>query len=167
MGADKATIEIDGTPMAERVVVALAAAGAGHVSTIGGAPVGGATPVPDRWPGEGPLGGVLTALSVSEADVVVVSACDLREPSDSTITALVRELHQNPAADIAVPMLEGHRQLDQMAIRRRSQGRLMAAFDAGERSLRAGLERLIISELSGLDPASLVDADTPGELPVR
>ena len=82
MGTDKAFVEVDGRPMAGRVAAALRAAGAAEVLAVGGdldrlPSLGFDRAVPDRHPGEGPLGGLLTALAAAGHDVVVVLACDV------------------------------------------------------------------------------------------
>lgn len=93
MGGDKALLEIGGVAMAERVARALAAAGCAPVVFVGGdrerlAALG--RPVhADRWPGEGPLGGVITALAAASGDDVVVAACDLAFLDRSTVTVLL------------------------------------------------------------------------------
>lgn len=124
MGCDKALIEIDGRPMAARVADALRAGGCAPVLAVGGdghalAAVG-LVPVTDRWPGEGPLGGLATALSVAEdvssagrlavgaaADrraggrpddepfsdpTVVVAPCDWLRPDAAVVHALLQAL---------------------------------------------------------------------------
>src|SRR5687768_5401850 len=81
MGADKALVEGDGLAMARRAADALWAAGATEVMAVGGdAQALGRLSlevVRDLHPGEGPLGGILTALAATDEDVVVVLACDL------------------------------------------------------------------------------------------
>lgn len=64
-GTNKALVELDGKPMLERMRHLLASAGACEIVIIGDpGKYGsfGATCVADRWPGEGPLGGIVTAL---------------------------------------------------------------------------------------------------------
>jgi molybdopterin-guanine dinucleotide biosynthesis protein A len=79
MGVDKATIPVDGVAMARRVADALAAAGCSPVSAIGGDPAElgrlGLDTVIDRYPGDGPLGGILTALAVQAPAAVVRAIC--------------------------------------------------------------------------------------------
>ena len=61
MGRDKATLPVDGVPMAARVADALRRAGAEPVLAVGGDQAAlealGLTWVADRHPGEGPSGG--------------------------------------------------------------------------------------------------------------
>ena len=70
MGRDKALIEIDGVAMVTIAVEALRAAGAADVWVVGGdrgaIEALGHRWVPDLHPGEGPLGGVITAKNARE-----------------------------------------------------------------------------------------------------
>jgi molybdenum cofactor guanylyltransferase len=109
MGTDKALVEVDGVAMAERVARALEAAGCAPVAFVGGDEAGlgrfGRPFHPDRWPGEGPLGGVLTALVDVGGEVVVggdvvVAACDLPFLDASTIDRLLAAAA--PGIDVAV-----------------------------------------------------------------
>ena len=79
MGRDKGLLEWQGVPLASHVARAVADA-AGGVTLIGrpetyghlGYPV-----VPDDHPGLGPLGGIATALRLSDARWNLVVACDM------------------------------------------------------------------------------------------
>ena len=94
MGADKAMIRVDGVAMARRVADALLDAGCSPVIAVGGdaAELGrlGLVGVDDEFPGEGPLGGVLTALSLGAPAVVL--ACDLPNIRAATVSALIAAL---------------------------------------------------------------------------
>lgn len=99
MGRTKATVEVDGRPLASRAVDALRAAGVDSVVMIGGDPteldVLGVPVVPDLWPNEGPVGGVLTALAFAretgDLDRVVVLSCDLDRITGASVGALLSE----------------------------------------------------------------------------
>jgi len=96
MGTDKALYEVDGSAMALRVSAAANAAGASEVLLIGGTAarakkLSGAWKK-DLYPGEGPLGGVITALKAASHDSVVVLSCDMPFITDSVISSLVRSL---------------------------------------------------------------------------
>src|SRR3954447_6439712 len=87
MGRDKALIEIDGRPLVERVADVLVASGCAPVVAIGPAESSARIEhVDDLWPGAGPLGGVLTALSLASPAIVV--ACDLPRLDVQTVNAL-------------------------------------------------------------------------------
>ncbi|MFM8794000.1 MAG: molybdenum cofactor guanylyltransferase, partial [Acidimicrobiales bacterium] len=81
MGCDKATYQVDGIAMANRVADAGKTAGADEVLMIGGSQARAkslsGTWKKDAFPGEGPLGGVITALKASTHDSVVVLSCDM------------------------------------------------------------------------------------------
>jgi len=96
MGTDKATYEIDGISMAQRVADAASKAGATEIMFIGGtsarAKKFSGIWKKDLYPGEGPLGGVITALKSASHDAVVVLSCDMPFVTDSVISSLVRAL---------------------------------------------------------------------------
>jgi molybdopterin-guanine dinucleotide biosynthesis protein A len=96
MGSDKATYEIDGTAMANLVAQAANEAGASEVLLVGGTSSRAKTLVgnwkKDAYPGEGPLGGVITALKASKTDSVVVLSCDMPFITSAVISSLVSGL---------------------------------------------------------------------------
>jgi len=179
MGRDKATLEVDGVPMAVRVARALEAAGAVRVVAVG-VPVRatGALPmpvIPDEHPGAGPLGGLLTALRSSVVGATAVLACDLVDPSPAAIAALVDVLadhaeHAEHAEHAAVvPRVDGRPQwLHGVWVADRCLPALDAAFAAGERSIHravAGLAGVRFVDLaSELTAHELRDADEPQDL---
>jgi molybdenum cofactor guanylyltransferase len=91
MGHDKALVEVAGLPMAERVARALVGAGCAPVRFVGGGAAAlavlGRPVVADRFPGEGPLGGVVTALAAGGD--VVVAACDLVDLDPATVGVVI------------------------------------------------------------------------------
>lgn len=101
MGVDKASFEVDGVPMAERVARAATEAGAGEVLFVGGTQkrVQGFSGSwkKDTYPGEGPLGGLITALKASTNDVVVVLSCDMPFITAAVISSLVRGMEDAQA----------------------------------------------------------------------
>ena len=124
----------------------------------------------DRWPGAGPLGGVATALGGAidaDVDIVVVLACDLLAPDPAAIESLLAALDADPAADVAVPQVDGRYQWLHAAWRTRVAARLSSALDGGERAVHRAVDRqrLRIATVSGLDPGQVADADTPDRLP--
>lgn len=101
MGVDKATFEVDGVAMAERVARAAAEAGAAEVMFVGGTQkrakgLSGSWKK-DVYPGEGPLGGVITALKASSNDIVVVLSCDMPFITSAVISSLVRGMEDAQA----------------------------------------------------------------------
>lgn len=96
MGSDKATYEVDGSPMAVRVAQAAQSAGASEILLVGGTQARAkkliGTWKKDAFPGEGPLGGVITALKAATHDSVVVLSCDMPFITDAVISSLVKGL---------------------------------------------------------------------------
>jgi molybdopterin-guanine dinucleotide biosynthesis protein A/alpha-beta hydrolase superfamily lysophospholipase len=152
MGRDKAAIEVGGTAMVARVASALAGAGTGPVSVVGGdravAELAGAAHLADRWPGEGPLGGVITALGSCDAPMGVVAACDLPSLDAGSVGRLVRALDEQPSAGVAVAV-DGQRHWTCAAWRvDAALGVLEAAFAAGERSIQRAAAGLAVAEVT-------------------
>lgn len=163
MGRPKALIEVDGVPMVVRVATALDAGGCTPVRLIGGTalPSGiGYALVEDRWPGEGPLGGVITALLDAGGDVVV-AACDLPDLD----AAAVRAIRDAPGADRVGAVAATTDRLEPALARwnHRALEQLTAIFATGERALHVALERLDVMEVS-VDPAAMRNINTPGDL---
>jgi molybdopterin-guanine dinucleotide biosynthesis protein A len=173
MGVDKALLVVDGEPMVVRAAAALADAGASEVSVIGGdagvlASLGLRT-VADRWPAEGPLGGLVTALDGARADVVVVLAADLLRPDPAAIRGVVDVLARVDGADLAVPIVDGRAQWLHAAWRRGCRGHLEQEFAAGERAIHRAVAAsgLVVVDATDLPAAAVADADTPDQLPPR
>jgi len=169
MGVDKALLEVAGRPMVVAAATALAEAGATEIVAVGGDLAAlrglGLDAVPDDHPGEGPLGGVLTALRRAPTDVVVVLACDMPGVDATTVAALLRALAAEPDADVAAASDAGRLQPITAAYRIRALPLLAERFGAGERAVRRALEPLSVVVVEGLRPAALGDVDRPEDLP--
>src|SRR5437762_6085926 len=97
MGTDKAFVVVEGAPMALRVARAMAAAGAERVICVGGdlARLGalGLHTAPDLYPGDGPLGGLVSAFdAAADEPMLLVAPCDLVAPSAAAFRAIVAAL---------------------------------------------------------------------------
>ncbi len=116
----------------------------------------------DQHPGEGPFGGILTALASTDADVVVVLACDLPavDPAPS-------RPWWTPSAKPTWPPrgTTGATNCSTPPITVGPQAHLQAAFAAGERAPRRAVGGLRVVSVTGLPPRTLADADTPDDLP--
>ncbi|HYN34297.1 MAG TPA: molybdenum cofactor guanylyltransferase [Ilumatobacteraceae bacterium] len=168
MGRTKALIEVHGTPMASLVANALADAGCESVVLFGGDPNELAPldrPVlPDRYPGEGPLGGILGVLELfgPQATDLLIVACDLANLSSTDLVALIDAARRRPDADVVVA--HGERIEPTCALwRSATVDRVRASFDAGERAVHRVLGDLCTVEVS-LAPTSLRNINTPGDL---
>lgn len=180
MGRDKALIELDGRALAVRVADALRAGGCREVVAVGGDAVAlarvGLTTVVDRWPGEGPLGGLATALVAAPGraragragdTTVVLAPCDLLTPSSALVASLVSALDRRPDVDASVPRVGGRLEWTLSAWRLRPGlgVELGALVGRGVRRLDALAEAVRWAEVTTARAADLADADHPEDLP--
>ena len=165
MGRDKALVEVDGVPMARRVADALAMAGCAEVVAVGGdaaAIVGlGLDVLPDEFPGEGPLGGVITALRQwPGAGTVVVVACDLPHLTADSLSAVIAALTPERMAAIGrtdrLQPLVGAWRPQVLPV-------LEQQFAAGERKLQTVVRLFPTAEVA-LPAHDLTNVNTPDDL---
>ena len=156
MERDKATIEVDGRTMAERVVGALRAAGAAEVVRVGGAD----GDVADDDPGEGPLAGIVRAVRWAAGRTVVVVPCDLVAPDPSSLAALAAAV--GDGAPVAVP---GRDRPLPIAVGGAGADALRTAYAGGERAVHRAVATVDGVVVVPVGDAALADADTPGQLP--
>lgn len=165
MGTDKALVEVGGVAMADRVARALDRAGCEPVVFIGGdvdrlADLG--RPVhADHWPGAGPAGGVVTALTVL-GDDVLIAACDLVDLDAATVRRVV-DAGRTSAADVAVattdrlqPLLSWWRHGSLVVV-----GEAWAAGAVAVHELIKGLSSVLVPVADG----ALRNVNRPGDLP--
>ena len=93
MGRDKALLAGDGLPLLSRAAGVVAGA-AGNCMIV--APAGryedlGWPILADLWPGEGPLGGILTALESSQSEWNLIVAVDMPFLDDAFLSLLLTE----------------------------------------------------------------------------
>ena len=174
MGRDKALLEVGGRPLALTVASTLRAAGARRVLAVGGDAAGlaalGIEVVPDLHPGEGPLGGLVTALAAARAEVVVVLACDLPGVDEHSVRSVVQALVADPRLAAAWPVEErpggGVVQHVLHGAWRvpAALDALQVAFEAGERSVVRAAAGLATREVRGIEPSTLRNANRPEDL---
>ena len=168
MGEPKADLSLDGTPMAHRVRHALFDGGVGAVVLIG-APEDQAGSVADRWPGEGPLGGLATAVAhaagLEGVEAVVVAACDQPDLTGALVAALLGALAGAPAEAVgaAVRTADGRRHPFPSAWRATAGPALAALVDAGSRRADAAFSIGPIVDIEAAE-AALADLDTPDDV---
>ena len=164
MGRDKALVEVDGAAMAARVAAALRDGGCAPVVAIGGDRAAlaalGLGVVVDAHPGDGPLGGILTALGVAGGhDAVVVVSCDLPWLTGSVVRAVAAARGDH---DVAVASTDRREPLC-AAWRRPAPAPLVEAFAAGERAVHRALELVDVVEVP-VDRAALRNVNSPADL---
>lgn len=164
MGRDKALLEVEGEAMVLRVANALRAAGCAPVFAVGGDRAGiealGIEFVADQHPGEGPLGGVITALDTCQSPAVVVVACDLPFLTADTVRSLIVR-HRGALATVATT----DRVQPLCAVWSRSAlAQARDVFSTGERRLATVLHDVIATQVR-VNPQDLANVNAPSDLP--
>ena len=141
MGRDKALLELDGLPFAERIARAMRAA-VGRLRVVGRDAVGEVHGVPDLRPGLGPLAGLEAALADCEGDAALVVACDMPFVTEAFLRLLIGRAAQAPGSAV-VPEDAGGRRAPLCGVYPRAALPLVTGLlDAGERRPRALLDRM-------------------------
>ncbi len=165
MGRDKAFVDLGDRKLVEVAAQALAGAGATEVFAVGGDTEAlarvGLKCVPDQFPGEGPLGGVITALQAATENVVAVLGCDHGATNQEAVTLLLQALG---TADVVIPTTQDHWQTAHAVWRTSCAGSLRAAFDNGIRSIRDATEDLAVQLVEPAQARWFDDIDTPADL---
>lgn len=166
MGADKATLVVDGKPMAVRVADALWEAGCQPVECQGGDAASieayGLTVHPDRLSGGGPLAAIATALDRHHDDDVVVVACDLVDVDAPAIETLIERGQSDALIDVVAARDEGGRHL-LVWWRAGSGTRIASLIDEGVRSYRDALDRLDVCDVA-VTSSAIRNVNTPDDL---
>jgi molybdopterin-guanine dinucleotide biosynthesis protein A len=152
MGSDKAALRHGGRALARRVTDDLAAHGLEPVALVGSPAPGaldlapGVAVVADLHPGEGPLGGILTALEWSPAACCVVVPCDVvRWEPASLVPLLLAGVDVDADVDVAVLTSERGPEPLYACWRRAALPCLRAAFADGVRAPTDVLARLRVA----------------------
>ncbi|VTS05231.1 molybdenum cofactor guanylyltransferase [Tuwongella immobilis] len=168
MGRPKAMLEIAGEPMLARVIrqlssgcspiVVVSAAGQPWHSVISGRLSGhlGVFWEVDRWPGEGPLGGILTAMIALQpmVDAVLVCGCDQPFLSPAVISKLIDGWQ---GAMVRMPVVDGQRYPLTALYAMSFLPEMLRQFEAGERRPRrladcGSTEWVSAAEIQQVDP---------------
>ncbi|MBV8907245.1 MAG: molybdenum cofactor guanylyltransferase [Acidobacteriia bacterium] len=155
MGRDKALLPLRGRALGQYIADAVAAA-AGRVVLVGdperygplGYPV-----IPDRYPGEGPLGGILTALADTAADWNLVLACDMPEVETHFLETLLHAAEER-GGDVLTPAGPSGRSEPLCSVyHRRALPAFELVFARGERKISAALAavRTAVLPVAGVD----------------
>lgn len=151
MGQDKALMPFLGQPLIARQAARLRPLGA-PLLVISNRPEQYAflqlPVIPDRYPGTGPLGGLLTALLAADTELVAVVACDMPFLQARLIEAQCRLLHQE-AADVVIPRSpDGLEPLHAVYRVDTCLPPVREAFAAGERKMIAWFPAAHVREMS-------------------
>jgi molybdenum cofactor guanylyltransferase len=170
MGSDKAALFIQGEPLLRRTTRLLRAI-TPDVAIIGPPERAALAPdvpiIPDRWPHQGPLGGIATALQALAGDAVLAVGCDMPFLNATLLRYMVTLA---PAHDAVVVRIDGEVHPLHAVYQRRWLPIIEAQLLAGDRQVQHFLARLQAHfvegpELNHLDPQHLstFNANTPEE----
>jgi molybdenum cofactor guanylyltransferase len=137
-GLEKARLPLGGRPLLQRSLDALRPVTSAQW-IVGGAAAHGAPALPDQYPDQGPLGGLLTALDVIETTHALVVACDLPFLTASFLADLRDTGARAPLG--LVTTREGRLALC-LSIRRDTRAQIHEAWARGCRRMRDLEERL-------------------------
>jgi len=85
MGADKASLVIEGRTLLQRTATALRVVGATIVAVSGDRPGG----IPDRWPRSGPIGGIASAVEYLPDGELLIVPVDMPRLNQSVLEPLI------------------------------------------------------------------------------
>jgi molybdopterin-guanine dinucleotide biosynthesis protein A len=159
MGRDKALLPFRGESLAGVIARAVERA-AGSVVVVGRSEFLDYPTIPDRYPGEGPLGGILTALHHIDADWNLIVACDM-----PAVTAdFLAELLDRAAAsgrDALIPHGPDGPEPLCAVYHRRSRETLDREFARGVRKIMAAVETLDAAVWEVAEVAHFQNVNTP------
>jgi len=170
MGRDKAFLPFRGGTLAGFVAREVLAAASSAVLVGDPKPheTLGFPVVPDLYPGEGPLGGILTALAHSPAEWNLIVACDMPAVSADFLRGLL-EAAENSQADALVPSNPVSGLPEPLCAVYRAGARpvIQAAFARGVRTVMTALasdpEHLRLIHLHVPDAICFQNVNTPEE----
>ncbi|HVM75635.1 MAG TPA: molybdenum cofactor guanylyltransferase [Candidatus Saccharimonadales bacterium] len=142
-GRDKALIELGGRTMLARTTELVAeVCGSAHIVAPRGKYPEAPAVVADQYPGEGPLGGIVTALSVTPAgDWALIVSCDMPFLTVEFLGEL-RRCAERSDKQVVVPRSVNGLEPLCAAWKREALPEVRAAFDAGIRKVTEAMKRL-------------------------
>ena len=157
MGRDKARLPFRGEALAEWVARMVKSA-AGSATLVGNPELGG---IPDLYPGDGPLGGILTALHHTTADWNLIVACDMPEVSAEFLSRLIAAA-ESSGGDALLPVGPSGNPEPLCAVYHRRAAEVMESrFAAGIRKVTQSLEGLATVWLPVAELKPFQNVNTP------
>jgi len=165
MGREKALLPLSGGTLGEKVARAVQGA-AGSAVLVGNPDLAGTIGfpgIPDLYPGEGPLGGILTALRHTSADWNLITACDMPELTHEFLSTLLAEAARTGAA-VLMPCPQGGLPEPLCAVYHHSaRGPAEAAFSNGIRKITSAFDGLNVVHLAVPEVKWFQNVNTPGD----
>ncbi len=163
MGRDKAYLPVGGRNLGARTAETVKAA-AGDVVVVGDPEryrALGYRVLADRYPGEGPLGGIVTALEDSAAEWNLIVACDMPQLTVALLQDLL-DTAGRKCMEILAPRAQDGRWEPLCAVYRRTAlGPLAQAFSSGIRKVTAAFAGLRVEAYPIRDSACFQNLNTP------
>jgi len=166
-GRDKALVEVSGTPMLERMIELLRCVSkqVKIVAVPSKYAAFGTEIIKDRWPGEGPLGGIITALddaakSPADCEWNLIVSCDMPFLTADWLRFLSERAAKSNAQVLLPHSASGPEPLC-ACYKTNAAAALRAAFQTGVRKVTDGLQH-VTTEV--LDEADWKRFDSAGRL---
>ena len=157
MGRDKARLPFRGGLLVGAVARAVSLA-AGNVTLVGHSEL---PSIPDRYPGGGPLGGILTALHHSSADWNLIVACDMPEVSAAFLGQLLAQAMRSQPGVVLPHGPDGLPQPLCAAYHRCALAPLDDHFGRGVRRVTEALSGLDVERFSVAELSLFQNVNTP------
>ena len=165
MGSDKALLRYRGATLLETVAEAVSQ-GAGRPRLVGNRDRYdglGYEVIPDLYPGEGPLGGILTALRNSSAEWNLIVACDMPGLTGEFLGGLMEAAERSDGEVLAPVGPDGNIQPLCAVYRLSARPGFQRAFERGVRRMKAALEEVRMVTLFVPELARFQNVNTPGD----
>ena len=165
MGSDKALLRYRGATLVETVAEAVRQ-GVGRPLLVGSRDRYdglGYEVIPDLYPGEGPLGGVLTVLHNSRAEWNLIVACDMPELTGKFLGELMEAAEGRHCEVLAPVGLDGNIEPLCAVYRKSARPGFERAFERGVRQMKAALDEVRMVTLFIPELARFQNVNTPGD----
>jgi molybdopterin-guanine dinucleotide biosynthesis protein A len=157
MGRDKALLPFRQGTLVGEICRAVECA-AGNVTLVGHREL---PSIPDFYPGEGPLGGILTALRHTRAEWNLIVACDMPEVHAGFLSRLL-SLALACHAHVLLPSgADGQVQPLCAVYHRSALGRLQNRFASGTRAIAEALSSLTVERVTIAEAEFFQNVNTP------
>lgn len=153
MGSDKALLELEGLPFAERIAREMPCA---RVRVAGRARVAALDGVEDLRPGEGPLAGIETALTHCGTEAALIVACDMPFVTRAFLLLVAGRAASAPGRIVVARDPDGRLAPLCGVYPRAALAVAAGLLDSGERKVRALIDRV---------PTLVLDPDAYAHLP--
>jgi molybdopterin-guanine dinucleotide biosynthesis protein A len=158
MGRDKALLPFRGGSLAGAVAQTIERA-AGSVVVVGRPDFPGYPAIPDRYPDEGPLGGILTALEHTSAEWNLIVACDMPELDADFLRGLLDRAEAS-GSDALIPYSPRPEPLCAV-YHRRAKDALAREFARGVRKIMVAMETLDVQAWDTAEVTHFQNVNTP------